>query len=208
VVHGGAVRRRAAPAPVAELVRENTKGRMSIGRAAAALVPEQSVAFLDSGPTTKSIAHALVSRSGLTICTNSLCCALILAQQPGHRVFMLGGEVLRGVSATFGVETIGMIGNIRADIAFIEVAGFAEDGGATDDSFNGADLRGRMIVASRSYIVADARVVGHRAPFRIPHYDKVCRHHRRGGTQYRACRRLGQSRHQGDRGALDLRHVH
>ena len=58
---------------------------------------------------------------------------------------MLGGEIDNNDEATFGTGTATGIDSVRADIAFIGVGGFAEDGGMTDYSVIAAETRGKMI---------------------------------------------------------------
>ena len=61
---------------------------------------------------------------------------------------------------------------MRADVAFIGVGGFAEDGGMTDYSVTNAETRGKMILAGRAYLMADQTKFTRRTPFRVPNMDK------------------------------------
>ena len=85
---------------------------------------------------------------------------------------MLGGEVDNNDEATFGTGTATGIDSVRADIAFIGVGGFAEDGGMTDYSIVAAETRGKMILAGRAYLLADQTKFTRRTPFRVPNMDK------------------------------------
>ena len=78
-----------------------------------------------------------MGRPGLTVFTNSLNHALTLCRVSGNRVIMLGGEIDNNDEATFGTGTATGIDSVRADVAFIGVGGFAEDGGMTDYSIIG-----------------------------------------------------------------------
>jgi DeoR/GlpR family transcriptional regulator of sugar metabolism len=173
LVHGGAVQRSASDLAQPTIAPENIEGVAAIARAAAALVEDGATVLLDSCPTTSAIAHELAGRTGLTVCTNSLRLAALFSRVPGNRVFMLGGEVDGESGATFGTDAAAEVGHFRVDIAFIGVAGFAEDGGPTDASRELADLRGRMILAGRAYIVADHAKFARRTPFRIPHFERL-----------------------------------
>jgi DeoR/GlpR family transcriptional regulator of sugar metabolism len=172
-VHGGAVLRSANGSAHLPAVVENIEGVTAIARAAAALVGEGASILLDSCPATIAVAHELAGRTGLTVCTNSLGLASLLSRVPGNRVFMLGGEIDGENGATFGTDAVAAVGHFRVDIAFVGVAGFAEDGGATDASRELADLRGRMILTGRAFIVADHGKFARRTPFRIPHFDRA-----------------------------------
>ena len=101
--------------------------------------------LVNSGTTTEALSYELVGRPGLTVFTNSLNHALTLCRVAGNRIVMLGGEVDNNDEATFGTGTATGIDSVRADIAFIGVGGFAEDGGMTDYSVVAAETRGKMI---------------------------------------------------------------
>jgi DeoR family transcriptional regulator, glycerol-3-phosphate regulon repressor len=169
LVHGGAVRRGGRtiePEP-----DENSAAKAAIARTAAALVGDGATVLLDAGTITAAIAHELFGRSGLIVCTNSPAHALVLCRT--SRVFLLGGEVDATRTATFGPDAIGALDNFRVDIAFVSADGFAEDGAATDFSREAAELHGRMMLAGRSYIVADQSRFARRTPFRIANFDRI-----------------------------------
>src|SRR5436309_10894 len=106
------------------------------------------------------------------VLTNSLNHALTLCRVTGNRVVMLGGEIDNNDEATFGTGTATGLDSVRADIAFIGVGGFAEDGGMTDYSVLAAETRGKMILAGRAYLLADSTKFARRTPFRVPNMDK------------------------------------
>jgi DeoR/GlpR family transcriptional regulator of sugar metabolism len=172
VVHGGASRRGMMEPPIAERGEENPEGKAAIARTAARMVKDESMVLLDSGTTTAALTVELVGRPGLTIATNSLNHAIMLCRVPGNRVFMLGGEIDSNDEAAFGLGTAAGLDAVRADIAFIGVGGFAEDGGVTDYSAIAADTRGRMILGGRAYLLADHTKFDRRTPFRVPNMAK------------------------------------
>ena len=172
VVHGGAARRGMMEPSIAQRGEENAAGKAAIAREAARMVPEAGSVLIDSGTTTAALSYELVGRPGLTIFTNSLNHAVTLCRVSGNRVVMLGGEVDNNDEATFGTGTSTGIDSARADIAFIGVGGFAEDGGMTDYSIVAAETRGKMIMAGRAYLLADHTKFTRRTPFRVPNMDK------------------------------------
>jgi DeoR/GlpR family transcriptional regulator of sugar metabolism len=173
IVHGGAARRGMLEPSIAERGEENADGKAAIARKAASMVRDGDTVLIDSGTTTAALTLELVGRPGLTIVTNSLNHALSLSRAPGNRVFMLGGEIDNNDEATFGIGTAAGIEAIRADIAFIGVGGFAEDGGLTDYTVVAAETRGRMILAGRAYFLADYTKFGRRTAYRVPNTDKA-----------------------------------
>jgi DeoR family transcriptional regulator, glycerol-3-phosphate regulon repressor len=172
VVHGGAARRGMMEPSIAQRVEENAQGKAAIARAAAALIGDAASVLLDSGTTTQALTHELVGRPGLTIFTNSLNHALTLCRITGNRVVMLGGEIDNNDEATFGTGTATGLDAVRADVAFIGVGGFAEDGGMTDYSIVAAETRGKMILTGRAYLLADRTKFGRRTPFRVPNQSR------------------------------------
>jgi DeoR family glycerol-3-phosphate regulon repressor len=172
VVHGGAARRGMMEPSIAQRGEENAEGKAAIARTAAGLIGDATSILIDSGTTTQALTRELVGRPGLTIFTNSLNHALGLCRIAGNRVFMLGGEVDNNDEAVFGTGTATGLDTLRADIAFIGVGGFAEDGGMTDYSVIAAETRGKMILAGRAYLLADRTKFNRRTPFRVPNMDQ------------------------------------
>ena len=172
VVHGGAARRGMMEPSIEQRGEENATGKLAIAREAARMVTDAGSVLIDSGTTTAALTQELVGRPGLTIFTNALNHAVTLCRVPDNRVFMLGGEIDNNDEATFGTGTATGIDCVRADIAFIGVGGFAEDGGMTDYSVVAAETRGKMILAGRAYLLADHTKFNRRTPFRVPNMDK------------------------------------
>ena len=172
VVHGGAARRGMMEPSIEQRGEENAAGKLAIAREAARMVADAGSVLIDSGTTTAALTQELLGRPGLTIFTNALNHAVTLFRVPGNRVIMLGGQVDNNDEATFGTGTATGIDSARADIAFIGVGGFAEDGGMTDYSVVAAETRGKMIVAGRAYLLADHTKFTRRTPFRVPNMDK------------------------------------
>lgn len=172
VVHGGAARRGMMEPSIAQRGEENADGKALIARTAARMVADAGSVLLDSGTTTAALSYELVGRPGLTIFTNSLNHAITLCRVSDNRVVMLGGAVDNNDEAAFGTGTATGIDSVRADVAFIGVGGFAEDGGTTDYSIVAAETRGKMILAGRAYLLADQTKFTRRTPFRVPNMDK------------------------------------
>ncbi len=172
VVHGGAARRGMMEPSIVQRGGENAGGKEAIAREAARMVTDAGSVLIDSGTTTAALSYELVGRPGLTIFTNSLNHALTLCRVSGNRVVMLGGEIDGNDEAAFGTGTSTGLDSVRADIAFIGVGGFAEDGGMTDYSISAAETRGKMILMGRAYLLADQTKFTRRTAFRVPNVDK------------------------------------
>jgi DeoR family glycerol-3-phosphate regulon repressor len=92
--HGGA--RISAPVhegPLHQRMEENADAKLRIARAAAELVRDGSIVFIDSGTTSCFIARQLVERRSLTVITNSLRVASDLGGINNNRLFLAGGHM-------------------------------------------------------------------------------------------------------------------
>ncbi|QCI65700.1 DeoR/GlpR family DNA-binding transcription regulator [Phreatobacter stygius] len=174
VVHGGATRRLGVEPSLAQRQADNTAGKAAIARAAAALVEDDMVVLLDSGTTALLVAEALTSKSRLTVITNGLANALLLARVPSFRVIVLGGEIDAADEGSVGIDTMDMLRNYRVDIAFVAAGGLAADGQPTDFSRLWAEQRQRMIaVAKRAYFMVDSSKFERQTPVRITGVDNA-----------------------------------
>lgn len=172
LVHGGATLFEPTEAAFTERRGENAAAKAKIGRAAAALVRDGMVVFLDSGTTTLAVAHALAERKNLTICTTSLSIALQMCRQPLVRVHMLGGEIDPAEEAAVGIDALEAISHFRVDVAFLGGGGLSPDGEVTDFTRNGAEQRSRMIaMAAKAYFILDSSKFGRLTPLRIPRFE-------------------------------------
>jgi DeoR family transcriptional regulator, glycerol-3-phosphate regulon repressor len=171
---GGAVAFEPVEAPDTERGMVNAMAKRAIGRKAASLVRDGASLILDSGTTTRAVAQALAGRRNLTIYTNDLAICRTLARHNGNKVVLLGGELQRHEEATIGWDAISALANYTAEFAFVGVGGLTAEGGITDFTRDGAELRGRMLSSARTaIIVADASKFTTVTPIRVPHYDKV-----------------------------------
>lgn len=175
IVHGGAVRRQGvADAPSPLRAADNSGGKAAIARAAAGLVEDGMVVLLDSGATALAVAEALTAKTRLTIVTNGLANAVLLARVPGFRVVMLGGEVDASDEGSVGIDTIEMLKNYRVDVAFVAAGGIAADGQPTDFSRVWAEQRRRMVAAAkRAYFIIDSSKFERETPVRIEGIDSA-----------------------------------
>lgn len=172
LVHGGATLFEPTEAAFTERREENADAKAAIGRAAAGLVRDGMVVFLDSGTTTLAVAQALSERKNLTICTTSLSIALLMCRQPLVRVHMLGGEIDPDEEAAVGIDALEAISHFRVDVAFLGGGGLSPDGEVTDFTRNGAEQRSRMAAtASKAYFVLDSSKFGRLTPLRIPRFE-------------------------------------
>lgn len=173
IVHGGATHRRLIEPTLTERSFEATDAKKAIARAAAGLIEDGATVLIDSGSTTLALARALVSRSRLTVATNSLGVATILARG-GHKVHVLGGEVDGNDESTMSSDTIEALGRFRFDVAFVAIGGLSAASGLTDYTREAAAFRTRLIAAAtRAYLLVDSTKFDLETPYQVANAERL-----------------------------------
>ena len=134
-VHGGAVlnERPVFEPPVHKRIHQFEKEKKAIARSAAALVKNGESVFLGSGTTTMEIAKLLTDRENLTVVTNSLLIAQVLATVRNINLIFLGGFLRTGELSFIGHITELAISEVRVDKIIIGVPAIDVKTGLTND---------------------------------------------------------------------------
>lgn len=106
----------------AERLVQNAAEKARIGKAAAELVAEGDVVFIDAGTTTLQVARHLTHRKDLTFVTNGTDIATCLSAAEVERLFVIGGEycdINHSLSGSLAAE---MIGRFNVDKLFLSVS--------------------------------------------------------------------------------------
>lgn len=162
-VHGGAVAMPTEqPEPAyAERTRLHREQKRQIAQLAAELPRPGDACLLDAGSTTLALAEALAQRQGLTVITNSLEAARVLAGRGGHDVRLLGGRLDQDVPATYGDEAIAEVARLHVEWAFVSPVSFHLDSGAMDYVWHEAAMARAMLArAVKRVLLADASKLG------------------------------------------------
>ncbi|WP_420144541.1 DeoR/GlpR family DNA-binding transcription regulator [Sphingobium sp.] len=131
--YGGA--RMAAPAmegPLHQRMDENAEAKLRIARAAAGLVPDGAILFIDSGTTSCFIARQLVDRKSLTVITNSLGVANDLGGINNNRLFLAGGQMDYDYRAFSDHVAQDYVRGFTPHLAILSVGGISIDRGLMD----------------------------------------------------------------------------
>ncbi|WP_285674398.1 DeoR/GlpR family DNA-binding transcription regulator [Paralimibaculum aggregatum] len=143
----------------------NARAKHAIGRRIAEIVPDGATLFLSVGTTPAIVAAALAGKPGLTVITNNLNAAAALAESPGARVILPGGELRLPDRDLIGPEAADLFGAYRADFGIYGVGGIERDGTLLD--FHEAEVRIRERIrqnSRRAVLVADHSKFGRHAP--------------------------------------------
>lgn len=135
--------------------------KQAIGAAAAKLVNEGDTVLIDAGTTCHEIALALKSFRRLTVVTNSIACADVLADNGGIETILIGGIVQPRRRATLGALAATFLDQIQCDRAFVAMTGVHGDAGFTVIDFDAALMKRKMLEKSKQAIaVADSSKIG------------------------------------------------
>ena len=154
-VHGGAI-------PVERLEVEpslaSRSGRLTdvkrrIAARALDQLPSGGSIILDSGTTTRAVAELLPPDLDLTVLTNSLSTASVLATHPGVSLYLLGGRVRGQTGAAVGDWTVRALTDVVVDVAFIGTNGFSVARGLTTPDQSEALVKRAMVASARTAIV-------------------------------------------------------
>jgi DeoR/GlpR family transcriptional regulator of sugar metabolism len=146
-----------------------------IGRAAAELVEPGSTVLLDAGTTTVHVARALLDRAPLTVAALSLPVAEVLADQPGIRLLVVGGEVRAGERSIAGPVAAAVLGTLSFDVFVMSIGGITPAGWSEFTLEDAAVKQAGLRQADRAFAVADASKLGVRAFARVADLGAVGR---------------------------------
>jgi DeoR family transcriptional regulator of aga operon len=175
--HGGA---RVAPGatdlPYAIKERERLPMKESIGKAAAALVEDGASVMLDSGSTVYRVAANLRGRRELTVVVNDLRIAQLVADYPGVRLLVGGGELLASNYALVGDRAAEFVRELRVDWTFLGADAIDLGTGITNTNTLEVPLKRAMLASARhTVVVADSSKFGRRALVSVAAIDEVDR---------------------------------
>ena len=166
-IHGGAV---SVPGnfrtdTFVEKGKLHIKAKESIGKTAVGLVNQSDIILLASGTTTLQIVRNIPSKfrmnNLITLVTTSLPIANEILKWPSPNLTILGGLYLPDYQSTIGPQTMELLKDITADIAFLGADGVTIEGGATTANVLIAEVDRMMVERARkAVLVADSSKIG------------------------------------------------
>ncbi|MDR9752640.1 DeoR/GlpR family DNA-binding transcription regulator [Pseudomonas sp. SZMC_28357] len=153
-VHGGALPRpRDTGKDYYQRISETDEVKTQLAQLAARQVRDGQIVIFDSGTTTLQIARALPAGINLTAITASPMIAVTLAEHPGVRVILAGGQLNPATMASSGHETVRLIESIKADLLFTGVCAIHPEVGISSLHFDEVPVKQAMLV-SASHVIA------------------------------------------------------
>lgn len=142
-----------AEAPFERRMRENAAEKLAIARHVASLISDGDSVMLDTGTTTSILARELLSKTGLTIVTNSSDIARTLAIVNGNTVYMAGGELHGDNGAAFGRSAIDFVSHFSVRHAVISIAAVSAETGLMDHQLAEAEFARTVLGCGQKRIV-------------------------------------------------------
>jgi DeoR family glycerol-3-phosphate regulon repressor len=175
-VHGGARRLRLhAEGTFEQRMDEAAAEKAKVARKLAQIITPGDTCLIDTGSTTLACAQALSEITDLTIVTNSVRIAQVMARGSGMaRVHLIGGiyDVDNGESV--GADAIEQIARFHADYAIIGVAALDAAAGPSAANFDEASVARAMCFNARKIIiVAHAEKFVRQAAHKICRFDEI-----------------------------------
>ena len=168
-VHGGAVPRTGATNLGYEQRRRmNQQAKTAIARACAAAIPENCSLIMNLGTTTEAVAQELLAHRNITVVTNNMNVANILAANPGCEIMVAGGALRRTDGGLVGELTTQFFEQFKVDIAVIGASALDQDGDILD--YDLAEVRvSKAIIrqARKVFLVCDGSKLDRSAPARL-----------------------------------------
>jgi DeoR/GlpR family transcriptional regulator of sugar metabolism len=169
--HGGAVlNQEDSDANFAEM---NDPDLREIGTVAARFVKDGDGVCLTGGPASLALAQALSARKSLTILTNDIQICALMADMPGKKIILLGGEYDSENKALFGALSIENLARFRVSMVFLEVDGIDAQGTySVKTPEKAAFLKAAFDCAPKRVILCPAKRFGHGAFYNLGSFDQ------------------------------------
>jgi DeoR family glycerol-3-phosphate regulon repressor len=145
-----------------------------IARLVAEHVPHQASLFINIGTTNEAVAEALLNHRGLSVITNNLNVASILAINPDFKVIIAGGQVRHHDRGIVGEATLDLIRQFKVDIGIIGISAIEEDGALLDFDYREVRVAQAILENSRKvFLAADHSKFGRSAMARLGPIEEV-----------------------------------
>ena len=154
-VHGGAipVEKLGFEPRLDERQERYTAEKERIAKTAVDELPNEGVILLDAGSTTQLLAENLPRDRELTVVTNSIAVATVVAKRDNLSLYLLGGRVRGRTLAAVGEWATHALGGIHVDVAFVGTNGLSVRRGLTTPDQDEAMVKRAMVTAARRVVV-------------------------------------------------------
>ncbi|KQR74150.1 DeoR family transcriptional regulator [Burkholderia sp. Leaf177] len=162
--YGGATALVGSHEPEASLEERKSAQREqkeAIAQAAALHVQDGDTVLLDGGTTCAALARQLSAHHDLHVVSNNLLAVMTLANAPGVRITLIGGDLRATSMSTLGPLAELVLSRLSVDVAFLGADGVAADFGLCEATAEQAYLKDCIIRrAAKVVVLADADKLG------------------------------------------------
>lgn len=142
-------------------------------QAAANLVSDNDIIFIDSSTTTLQMADFLSEKKNITVITNGISLAVLLINK-GIKTYCTGGEIFENSLAHFGSFAEDFIRRFNIDVMFFSCHGVNDNGMLTDPSLPETQIRKVAINQSKkSVFLCDESKFSLSTPYNLMHIEDV-----------------------------------
>lgn len=166
-IHGGAIAKtNVADAPIrseylSPKALNHADEKRWLARWAAGMVEDGDVIMLDASTTVMHIAPFLADRRNLSVFTNGIDVARILAKEPSNTVIILGGILRPNGNSLTGSISKQVLEDYHISTAFLSCSGFTPEHGFFEVDMQEAQMKRLMIQASQKRIaLLDSSKIG------------------------------------------------
>ena len=167
--HGGVMRRSSVSEGQPVMIRSSIHAaeKIRLSQAAAGLLHDNCVIFLDESSTTQHIIEFMSDYKNITVLTNSLT-LLVQLNKYGIPTYCIGGKLDIDNQSFIGSMAEEMISRFNIDIMFFSTSGINEKGMIVDYSEGANDLRRRALpYAHKKVFVCDSSKFNKRAAYSL-----------------------------------------
>lgn len=151
----------------------NATEKRALCRAAAELVQDNDIIFIDSSTTTLQMADFLADKKQITVITNGIPLATLLVNK-GIKTYCTGGEIFQNSLAHFGSFAEEFIQRFNIDIFFFSCHGVNEKGMLTDPSLPETQIRKVAINQSeKTVFLCDETKLYLSTPYNLVHIQNI-----------------------------------
>ncbi|MFT3827604.1 MAG: DeoR/GlpR family DNA-binding transcription regulator [Chitinophagaceae bacterium] len=165
-VRGGAIPHSPNSHNFGERVHVSEKEKIAIANKALSLIKPGDTILLDGGTTTYTLAGLL--DMPLTIITNNVPAAALLAGRKDMEVVLTGGRILPDCQATVGAEAIRTLQQLHVDTCFIGICSLHHEIGVSTINYLESDMKRAMIgCADRIVAITKHDKIGTAEPYKV-----------------------------------------
>ena len=152
--HGGAlaVENGSTIKPFATRKMINAQKKKQIASAAANLIQDAEVVFIDGGTTAAEISKFITGKHSITVVTPSVEIAYTLAMNTNYGIYVLNGFLLRSSLSTIGIPDEKSLAKWNIAKAFVGAAGLTLEDGLTDLHLGFVEQKRAICKKARSVI--------------------------------------------------------